>query len=137
MAMRKLEAGLDRACRQVALALVGALGLVVALAPVGARATDTDGAEAPPALRAAIDKVVADGVPGVIALERQGREVFHATSGVRNLSTGSPIAPEDRFRVGSITKSFVSTVVLQLVGEGRLSLDDSVERWLPGLVPNG
>jgi hypothetical protein len=43
----------------------------------------------------------------------------------------------DRFRVGSITKSFVAAVVLQLAGEGRLGLDDPVERWLPGLVPDG
>jgi D-alanyl-D-alanine carboxypeptidase len=42
-----------------------------------------------------------------------------------------------RFRVGSITKSFVATVVLQLVGERKLALDDTVERWLPGVVPNG
>ena len=42
----------------------------------------------------------------------------------------------DRFRVGSITKSFVATVVLQLVGGGRLT-DDTVEHWLPGVVPNG
>ena len=39
--------------------------------------------------------------------------------------------------MGSITKTFVSVVVLQLVGEGRLRLDDSVEQWLPGLVPDG
>jgi D-alanyl-D-alanine carboxypeptidase len=43
----------------------------------------------------------------------------------------------DRFRVGSITKTFVAAVVLQLVGEGRMSLDDTVERWVPGLVPGG
>ena len=36
-----------------------------------------------------------------------------------------------------MTKSFVATLVLQLVGEGRLSLDDNLERWLPGLVPKG
>jgi D-alanyl-D-alanine carboxypeptidase len=36
-----------------------------------------------------------------------------------------------------ITKTFVSTVALQLVGEGRLSLDDTVEQWLPGLIPGG
>jgi len=36
-----------------------------------------------------------------------------------------------------VTKSFVATLVLQLVGEGRLSLDDNLERWLPGLVPKG
>jgi D-alanyl-D-alanine carboxypeptidase len=43
----------------------------------------------------------------------------------------------DRFRVGSLTKSFVSTVILRLVGEGALTLDDTVEHWLPGQVPNG
>ena len=43
----------------------------------------------------------------------------------------------ERFRVGSITKTFVATVVLQLVGEGKLSLDDSMERVLPRVVPNG
>ena len=42
-----------------------------------------------------------------------------------------------RFRAGSITKTFVATVVLQLVDEGRLRLDDTVERWLPGVVPDG
>ncbi|WP_051717747.1 serine hydrolase domain-containing protein [Streptomyces megasporus] len=40
----------------------------------------------------------------------------------------------DRFRIGSITKTFVATVLLRLQEEGRLDLDDSVERWLPGLV---
>jgi len=36
-----------------------------------------------------------------------------------------------------VTKSFVATVVLQLVGEGRLRLDDRLQRWLPGAVPGG
>ena len=45
--------------------------------------------------------------------------------------------PVDRFRVGSITKSFVATVLLQLVGERKLKMADSLEHWLPGLVPNG
>jgi D-alanyl-D-alanine carboxypeptidase len=48
-----------------------------------------------------------------------------------------PLRSRQDFRVASITKSFVATVVLQLVGEGKLSLGDSMERWLPGLVPNG
>jgi D-alanyl-D-alanine carboxypeptidase len=43
----------------------------------------------------------------------------------------------DRFMIGSVTKTFVATVILQLVGERRLALDDTVERLLPGLVPNG
>jgi D-alanyl-D-alanine carboxypeptidase len=44
---------------------------------------------------------------------------------------------DDQVRVGSITKSMVATVALQLVGEGGLRLGDSIERWLPGVVPNG
>jgi D-alanyl-D-alanine carboxypeptidase len=43
----------------------------------------------------------------------------------------------DRFRIGSVTKTYLATVVLQLVGEGRLSLTHTVEDRLPGLVPNG
>ncbi|MDQ1040134.1 D-alanyl-D-alanine carboxypeptidase [Streptomyces sp. V3I8] len=39
-----------------------------------------------------------------------------------------------RFRIGSATKTFTATVVLQLVGEGRMSLEDTVEQWLPGVV---
>ena len=42
-----------------------------------------------------------------------------------------------RFRVGSLTKPLVAAVVLQLVAEGRLSLEDTVERWLPGILPYG
>ncbi|HXM56060.1 MAG TPA: serine hydrolase domain-containing protein [Candidatus Dormibacteraeota bacterium] len=91
----------------------------------------------PAALQAVVDRVVADGVPGVIALDRRGATLQRAVSGVRDLRTMAPIRAVDAFRVGSITKSFVSTVVLQLVGEGRLGLDDGVDRWLPGLIPNG
>jgi D-alanyl-D-alanine carboxypeptidase len=45
--------------------------------------------------------------------------------------------PTDRFRAGSMTKSFVATVALQLVGEGKLKLTDTVERRLPGILPYG
>jgi D-alanyl-D-alanine carboxypeptidase len=43
----------------------------------------------------------------------------------------------DRFRIGKVTESFVATVVQQLVGEHELSLDDTVDRWIPGLLPYG
>src|SRR5205814_8415107 len=49
----------------------------------------------------------------------------------------TPMRAGDRFRIASLTKTYVATVVLQLVGEGKLSLADSTERFLPGLVPNG
>jgi D-alanyl-D-alanine carboxypeptidase len=91
----------------------------------------------PPEVAQALDRLVADGVPGTIALGRQGEQEWHATAGVADLRTQRPIRPDDRFRIGSMTKAFVSTTALQLVAERRLSLGDSVERWLPGIVPDG
>ena len=46
-------------------------------------------------------------------------------------------APGCHYRAGSVTKPFVATVTLQLAGEGRLSLSDTLERWLPGILPYG
>jgi len=43
----------------------------------------------------------------------------------------------DRFRIGSVTKTFTATVIMQLVHEGRLRLSDTVEQHLPGLVRQG
>ena len=45
--------------------------------------------------------------------------------------------PDNHFKIASLTKTYTATVVLQLVGEGKLSLDDTVEQRLPGVVPNG
>ena len=112
----------------LAIACVATLGL-----PHHAQAATA----APPALRQALDKLVADGVPGAIALEREGGQEWRAAAGVADLQTKEPISAQGRFRIGSVTKGFVSTVVLQLVAERRLRLDDTVEHWLPGLVPNG
>ncbi|KPI16489.1 Serine-type D-Ala-D-Ala carboxypeptidase [Actinobacteria bacterium OK074] len=50
------------------------------------------------------------------------------------VQTGQAIRPADHFRAGSITKTFIATVVLQLAAEHRLSLSDSVDDHLPGLV---
>ncbi|GHF95517.1 serine hydrolase domain-containing protein [Streptomyces zaomyceticus] len=74
------------------------------------------------ALLAAVDA----GVPGAVAQARDGRGGWTGTAGERG--------GDDRFRVGSITKTFVATVLLQLQAEGRLDLDDPVEKWLPGVV---
>ncbi|MFF0299474.1 serine hydrolase domain-containing protein [Streptomyces sp. NPDC001651] len=86
------------------------------------------------ATRAAAEAVVEAGVPGVTVTARDGRGTWSATAGVGRIGTGQPRSADDRYRVGSITKTFVATVVLQLEAEGRLSLDDTVEKWLPGLV---
>jgi D-alanyl-D-alanine carboxypeptidase len=88
-------------------------------------------------LQSAIDALVELGAPGVIAYRRQGSSVTTLTSGVRDLETREPMRAGDRFRGASTSKSLLATVVLQLAGEGVLSLDDSVERWLPARLPRG
>ncbi|MEU0740837.1 serine hydrolase domain-containing protein [Streptomyces sp. NPDC006134] len=65
---------------------------------------------------------------------RDGRRTVAAGAGEAALGTGRPVPDGARFRAASVTKSFVAVTVLQLAAEGRLSLDDTVEHWLPGLV---
>lgn len=48
-----------------------------------------------------------------------------------------PPSGGEHFRIGSITKTFVATAILQLVDEGRIDLDAPIETYLPGTVPNG
>ena len=91
----------------------------------------------PAALQKQLDGVVEAGAPGVVGLVRTGERTWQGASGLGDLRAKRPARAGDQFRIGSVTKSFVATVVLQLVGEGRLSLDDNLERWLPGLVPGG
>jgi D-alanyl-D-alanine carboxypeptidase len=91
----------------------------------------------PAALQKQLDGVVEAGAPGVVGLVRTGERTWQGASGLGDLRANRPARAGDRFRIGSVTKSFVATVVLQLVGEGRLGLDDTLERWLPGLVPGG
>ncbi|MFE6283444.1 serine hydrolase domain-containing protein [Streptomyces sp. NPDC057877] len=86
------------------------------------------------ATREAVRAAVKDGVPGVTLTARDTHGRWSTTAGVADLRTGQPRTPADRYRVGSVTKTFVATVVLQLEAEGRLSLDDPVDRWLPGVV---
>jgi D-alanyl-D-alanine carboxypeptidase len=86
------------------------------------------------ATRKAVRAAVRDGVPGVTLTAKDGGSTWSTTAGVGNLRTHAPRSADDRYRVGSITKTFVSTVLLQLEAEGRLSLDDTVEKWLPGVV---
>jgi D-alanyl-D-alanine carboxypeptidase len=86
------------------------------------------------ATQRAIDEAVRAGVPGVTVQARDADGVWKSASGVGNVQTGAPRDENDRFRVGSITNTFVATVLLQMEAEKELGLDDPVERYLPGLV---
>ncbi|MFD7278694.1 serine hydrolase domain-containing protein [Streptomyces sp. NPDC059862] len=74
------------------------------------------------------------GITGALARLETTEGVQTARSGVAELDTARPVPGNPLLRAGSVTKTFVATVVLQLAAEGRLSLSDPVERWLPGVV---
>ncbi|UBU13051.1 serine hydrolase domain-containing protein [Nonomuraea gerenzanensis] len=97
------------------------------------------GAVVPPVDQAALSKSIA-GLPAADATAAVVRVSgskgsWRGVSGVADVRTGREAAQHVRFRVGSVTKVFTTAVVLQLVAEGRLSLGDTVQDHLPGLLP--
>ncbi|WP_431926645.1 serine hydrolase domain-containing protein [Nonomuraea jabiensis] len=87
-----------------------------------------------PGVQRVLERAVAtDLAPGMIAEVRDGRQVWYGTAGVSDTETGRKRHQDERFRIGSATKSFTAAVVLKLVAEGKLSLDDTLQKHLPGL----
>jgi D-alanyl-D-alanine carboxypeptidase len=116
--------------------LAGVASVATPALAAPARAT-TDRARATATLQRALDEIVAAGAPGATVLVRDGDHTIELSSGYGNLAAQTPIRVDDRTRIGGVTKSFTATVVLQLVGEGKLALTDTVEQWLPGVISNG
>jgi D-alanyl-D-alanine carboxypeptidase len=106
-------------------------------APTTTAAAAVSAAPASASLQAGLDALVAAGVPGAAVLSRHGDHVEIGVAGVADRATGEPVTADTVFRTGSVAKTFVATVMLQLSAEGVVSLDDTVEHWLPGLVPGG
>ena len=80
------------------------------------------------------DALLDQGAPGVLVEVDTPRGDVRVRSGYGNVDRRTPVPWHAKFRIGSNTKPFVAATVLQLVEEGRLSLEDTVERWLPGVV---
>jgi D-alanyl-D-alanine carboxypeptidase len=89
------------------------------------------------ALRPALKAVVDAGATGAVGVVDDGEDVSAVAVGKARLGTGSRLRMTDQVRVGSVTKTVIAAITLQLVGEGRLRLNDTVEQWLPNMVPNG
>jgi D-alanyl-D-alanine carboxypeptidase len=85
------------------------------------------------AVREAMEK---DGIPGIIAGARvPGRGEWTTAMGLADRETGEGLETTDLMRIGSVTKSFTATLVLELVDEGGIGLDDPLSAYLPD-VPN-
>jgi D-alanyl-D-alanine carboxypeptidase len=135
-ARRTLPILLVTATAALLLAPVGA-GAVSGPSGLKTRAIPTRQGLDPGELRRLLEPIVAAGAPGAAARVRDRHRVTQAASGLADLRTGRPMRAGLAYRAGSLTKPFVATVVLQLVAEGRLSLSDTVQRWLPGILPYG
>jgi D-alanyl-D-alanine carboxypeptidase len=74
------------------------------------------------------------GVPGlIVSIDAPDICRWTEALGVRDVTKQAPIHINQHMRIGSITKTFTGTVVLQLVDEGWIGLDDPISRHLPGV----
>ncbi|MEV0255906.1 serine hydrolase domain-containing protein [Streptomyces sp. NPDC050732] len=124
-----------------AVAISVGVGALTVGAPVPSAASAAPAASAsvtsgPDAVQQGLDALVRDdGLPGALASVkgRDGRSRAY-TAGVGDLATGAKVPRDGQVRIGSNTKAFTAVVMLQLVGEGKVGLDDSVDTYLPGVV---
>lgn len=86
-------------------------------------------------LRAALAAIERAGIPGVFAEVRAGDEVWSHAAGVADLTSGRPVTPDMRHRIGSVTKTFTAIAVMQQVEQGRVDLDAPIGDYLPDVVP--
>jgi D-alanyl-D-alanine carboxypeptidase len=130
-------------------ALITALALAACTGPAPATPeaspTPTSDAEAAPTLKpvdeAAVTALFEEtaevlGQPGAAMLLRTPEGEFTATYGTTSPGGSTPVTLDDHIRVGSNTKTWTGTVILQLVEEGRIALEDPVSKYRPD-VPNG
>jgi D-alanyl-D-alanine carboxypeptidase len=138
MNSRTFKPSRARAMAPRLLAVIGLAVIAVAVPGPGRAATGPAG---PPLDRQALARAIA-GLPSsqetaaVVAVGgRSGR--WSGASGLASFAPSVPAAPGDEVRIGSISKTFIATVVLQLAAEHRVSLSRPVQRYLPGLLADG
>lgn len=82
-----------------------------------------------------VDQTVEEkGMTGVVVgIWKSGKEIAIIQKGTANLDEETPLSQDDHFRIGSVTKSFTVTRILQLVDEGEISLDDPISDYIDDL----
>lgn len=73
---------------------------------------------------------------GIVSVSIPDQGTWSIATGLGDVTNATPIRLDDHFRIASLTKTFVATVALQLVDEGKLSLDDQLSQYAEG-IPNG
>ena len=117
--------------------VAAAVGLPVVLASTPA---DRVPAVARPELQRVLDELTSGSgriAPGATAYVAGPRGSWAGAAGVADVAAGRPMPVDARMRLESVSKIWTAVLVLQLAEQGRLGLEDTVERWLPGLLPFG
>jgi CubicO group peptidase (beta-lactamase class C family) len=84
------------------------------------------------ALEARLDQATAaDSFSGVVLLAKGGKPIFQAARGLADRERKQKVGMQTKFRIGSMNKMFTAVAVLQLRERGKLSLDDTLAKWLP------
>ncbi|MEV7234403.1 serine hydrolase domain-containing protein [Streptomyces sp. NPDC051020] len=119
----------------VAAAALGTASVAIAVQPSDGSAAKSAPGYQQDDLRLDTDAIQALGVTGVQArvTTASGRDLV-ATSGVAVVGMNRPVPRDGYFRIASTGKALMAAVILQLVDEGKLSLDDTVDRRLPGVI---
>ena len=93
-------------------------------------------AELVSALQQTLDDTMTEyGVPGAaVGVWIPGEGSWTAVAGVADAETGDPVTPEMQWPIRSITKSYTVTLILQLVDEGVISLDDTIDQYVDGIT---
>ncbi|MFJ3201340.1 serine hydrolase domain-containing protein [Streptomyces sp. NPDC086989] len=129
---------LSAALLAVVAGVVPATAAQAAASPLTGTATAAAPAPTPDldAVTQALKNTTAAGAPGAMVRITGSGAPLTSAVGVQDRTTGAAMDLNGRFRIGSVTKTFSSVVLLQLVNEGKLSLDAPVNQYLPGLLPD-
>jgi D-alanyl-D-alanine carboxypeptidase len=73
----------------------------------------------------------ADGFSGVVVLAKDGKPIFQAVRGLADRERKRKVTLQTKFRIGSMNKMFTAVAVLKLREQGKLSLEDTLAKWLP------
>ena len=109
--------------------VAGLSSLVIGAGPVVGRAQSPAPTPLTPVVRSIVDKQIAPGV--VVLVANKERVLALETAGYASLAKQTPMRPDAVFWIASMSKSLTGTAVMMLVDEGKLSLDDPVEKFLP------
>lgn len=118
--------------------LIAAVALTIA---AGCGSSNDTGSKEPgyaATLRPIITELMKDNaIPGAVVVVKSPKDGdWTATFGTGTIGKDDPMTVDDHFRIGSNTKTMTVTVLMQLAQEGKLSLDDPIGKYWPG-VPNG